>query len=121
MLFCPSEVLPGTPTPRETKPDLNAATDIFSDKVTLDANGNYSLEGNVQVRQGDRKLTAEQAQFDKATGAVTAKGSVVYQDPIVRLSGRSGNYSATQGADVSSAEFELLQRSARGSASSIEL
>jgi len=121
MQFCPSQVLPGTPIAKETRPDPNAKVNIFADDVTVDADGNYGLRGNVEVRQGDRKLTAEEAQFDRATGAVSAKGSVVFQDPIVRLSGRSGNYSATRGADVSSAEFELLQRSARGSASSIDL
>ncbi|HYK26014.1 MAG TPA: LPS assembly protein LptD, partial [Steroidobacteraceae bacterium] len=122
MLFCPSEVLPGTLTARETRPDANAKVNISADQATADpADQIYSLKGNVEVQQGDRKLTAEEAQFDKATGAVSAKGSVVFQDPIVRLSGRSGNYSAANGAAVSSAEFELLQRSARGSANSIDL
>ncbi|MGH8220152.1 MAG: LPS-assembly protein LptD [Steroidobacteraceae bacterium] len=123
MLFCPSEIPPGTPTPRESKPDLNAKVDISADSAgaTLGVEGQLSLKGNVEVRQGDRKVTADEAQYDHATHALSVKGSVVYQDPIVRLSGRTGNYSPTKGADVSVAQFELLQRSARGSASSIAL
>ncbi|HXS29144.1 MAG TPA: LPS assembly protein LptD [Steroidobacteraceae bacterium] len=121
MQFCPAAVLPGTPPAKETKPDANAKADLFADNVTVDANGNYSLKGHVEVRQDDRKVTADEAQYDEATHALSAKGSVVYEDPIVRLSGRSGSYSPTAGADVSSAQFELLQRSARGSASSIDL
>src|SRR6185312_9154592 len=121
MQFCPSAVLPGAESAKETKPDANAKADLFADSVTVDANGNYSLKGHVEVRQDDRKVTADEAQYDEATHALSAKGSVVYEDPIVRLSGRSGSYSPTAGADVSSAQFELLQRSARGSASSIDL
>jgi len=123
MLFCPSAIPPGTPTAKETKPDLNAKVNISADSgdAALDPGGQMTLKGNVDVRQGDRTVTADEAQYDGTTGALSVKGSVVYQDPIVRLSGYSGSYSPTKGADVSSAQFELLQRSARGSANTIDL
>ncbi len=121
MLLCPSEVRPGEPPPKETKPDVNAKIDITSDQLTVGANGNIAVEGHVAVRQGDREVTAEQAQYDQATGALEVQGAVTYQDPIVRLTGRSGHYSPAHGAEVNSAQFELLQRSAQGSARSIDL
>jgi LPS-assembly protein len=121
LMFCPAEASPKTPLAKETKPDVNAPVDIGSDLASLEPNGKYILKGHVEVRQGDRKVMAEEAQYDQATNGLTVQGSVIYQDPIVRLSGRSGSYSPTKGADVSSAQFELLQRSARGSASSIDL
>ncbi|MGH8258753.1 MAG: LPS-assembly protein LptD, partial [Steroidobacteraceae bacterium] len=122
MALCPSgyEANP-RPAPKETKPDANAAVDISSRQATLGANGNLTLRGNVQVRQGDREVTADDAQYDHETGALTVKGSVVYQDPLVRLTGHSGNYSPAQGANVKSAQFDLLHRAGRGSASSIDL
>ncbi len=122
LLLCPSESRPGQPPPpKETKPDVNAKLDIASDHLTYSANGDIAVQGHVEARQGDRQLTADEAQYDHATGALSVKGSVTYQDPIVRLTGRNGNYSPTRGADVSSAQFELLQRSARGSARSLDL
>lgn len=123
MQFCPSEVPLGAPTAKETKPDVNAKVDITADSggAALGAADQFDVQGHVEVRQGDRTVTADEAHYDQKTGALTVKGSVVYQDPIVRLSGRSGSYSPSKGAGVSSAQFELLQRSARGSASSIDL
>lgn len=122
MLLCPSEIRSGQPPPpKETKPDANAKVDIATDHATVGANGDLTLRGHVEVHQGDREVKADDAQYDRATGALTVKGSVAYQDPIVRLTGSNGKYSPTGGADVNSAQFELLQRSAHGSASSIDL
>lgn len=100
---------------------MNAGLDIFSDRAIFGTHGDVTVSGHVQARQGDREVTADQAQYDRSTRGLAVKGSVVYQDPIVRLTGSGGNYSPTQGTDVSSAQFELLQRSARGSANSLSL
>ncbi len=125
-LLCPSDPRSGQgPFARETKPTIDAGLDTNSDQVTaqLGANGNtvLHLQGNVIARQGDREVRSNDAQYDRATGALTAMGSVTYQDPIVRLSGSDGKYSPTAGAEVRSAQFELRQRYGHGSAKLLDL
>jgi LPS-assembly protein len=121
MALCPSEPRAALPPPKETKPDADAALDSTSDHAAVGADGSLTLQGDVRVRQGDRELTADEAHYDRSTGSLSVKGSVVYQDPIVRLTGSSGKYSPTQGAAVTSAQFDLLSRPGRGAARSIDL
>jgi len=120
--LCPSDVqsLQG-PFARETKPDPSIPFDILTDSSSAGVNGNVTLHGNVTIRQGDREVRAQDAQYDGASESVTVKGSVVYQDPIVRLQGSDGQYSPTAGASVRSAQFQLIERPARGTAQSIDL
>jgi LPS-assembly protein len=125
-LLCPSDPRSGLgPFAKETKPSIDAGLDTDSDQVTaeLGANGNtvLHLQGNVIARQGDREVRSNDAQYDRATGALTAMGSVTYQDPIVRLSGSDGKYSPSAGAQVRSAQFELRQRNGHGSAKTLDL
>jgi LPS-assembly protein len=121
--LCPSQTANNAPPTRlaEAKPNVSGPIEITSDKATLDANRNAVLQGNVEVRQGDRNVRAQDAQYDAATGGVTVKGSVEYRDPLVVLSGADGHYSADGGAQFRSAQFELQQRSARGAADSVKL
>ncbi len=121
-LLCPSDPASGRgPFAKETKPTLAAGLDAFSDREILGLNGNLILHGNVVVRQGDREVHANDAQYDRATNALTVKGSVTYQDPIVRLSGSDGKYSPSTGAEVQSAQFELRERYGHGSAKRVDL
>jgi LPS-assembly protein len=120
--LCPSDLRAGAgPFVKETKPNPNAKLDIATDRATYDLNGNAHLQGNVVVRQGDREVRANEAHYDRATGNLTVRGSVTYQDPIVRLSGSDGKYSPTAGTQVHSAQFGLIQRYGRGSANLLDL
>ena len=120
--LCPSQSANQTPTRlAETKPSAGGPIEITSDKATVGVNGNAVLQGNVDVRQGDREVRAQDAQYDATTKDVSVKGSVEYQDPLVTLSGADGHYSADGGAQFRGAQFELQQRSARGSADSVKL
>jgi LPS-assembly protein len=121
-LICPSDLRAGGgPFVKETRPDPNAKLDIDADKVQYDLNGNATLQGDVVARQGDRQVRSEQAQYDRESGDLTVHGSVTYQDPLVRMSGKDGKYSPSTGAEVRSAEFSLLQRYGRGSANLLDL
>ncbi len=121
-LLCPSDPASGRgPFAKETKPSLSAGLATSSDRATLGLNGNAVLQGHVVARQGDREIHADDAQYDSATKALTVKGSVTYQDPIVRLSGSDGKYSPAAGAEVQSAQFDLRQRYGHGSAQLLDL
>src|SRR5580658_6278617 len=113
---------PGKRLPAISKPAPNEKFDIDGDHldVALGPNRDVTARGNVVVRQGDREIHANEAHYDSASNSLDVQGQVEYDDPLVRLRGSNGKYSPTAGADVSAAEFEMRQRSARGSAQSID-
>jgi LPS-assembly protein len=95
--------------------------DITSDRATLGVDGNATLSGNVQLRQGQREIRANQIDYDANNGAVRSDGHIEYQDPLVHMSGAGGSYSAASGAEFRGAEFQLRQRAARGAARDMTL
>jgi LPS-assembly protein len=121
--LCPSDLRAGAgPFLKETKPNPDAKVDIAADRIDSNTrNDNVTAQGKVVVRQGDREVRSDQAQYNHATGDVTARGSVTYEDPIVRLSGSEGTYSPTSGTQVHSAQFSFIQRYGRGSANLLTL
>jgi LPS-assembly protein len=51
---------------------------IRADKLTYDANRHlYTAEGHVEIRQGDRRLSAEQVEVNEQTKVARVKGNVV--------------------------------------------
>ena len=119
-----SEQLCGTvaaPLPPATSPakpgDENI--EVTSQGAELSRTGDAVLKGKVEVRQGDRHLSAEDVHYDNNTRSLEVQGNVEYQDPRVRVKGESGTYDAAGGATFAGAEFELPSRPARGAAREI--
>ena len=108
----------GAAKPRDLK---NAPVDLQMDDATIGVDGRASLRGHVDVKQGDREIHADQVEYDKNTGEIQSQGSVEYTDPLLHATGERGDYSPDGGATLKSAQFELRQRSARGSADSLQL
>ncbi len=73
------------------------------------------------VRQGERVVQSDDAEYDNADSGVRVKGKVDYQDPLIHLTGSNGRYSPTGGASFNNAQFELLQRDAHGQALLVDL
>ena len=129
---CPSPTVPSllpqtTPPPAKKKPlsekDISSGGAIQIDAAHVDSDVARKLSiftGNVVIRQGDREIKADQVQVD-AQKNIKGQGGVDYTDPIVHILGAGGDYSPTGGADFRSAQFELLQRPARGSAETMNL
>jgi LPS-assembly protein len=76
--------------------------------------------GNVVVRQGERQIKADEIQIQNKKN-VKGQGGVDYTDPLVHVTGSGGNYSAAGGADFKDAQFQMLQRPARGAAETMNL
>jgi len=118
---------PGTGLSRDDWLDATAADpldqriDISSDSATLGVDGDATLQGNVRVRQGNREIRAEDVRYDAEGSAFEVDGSVEYRDPLVRVVGQDGTYSAAEGATFKAAQFELRERAARGEAASMQL
>lgn len=111
----PPEALPPTPGAIETRA-ADLPLEITSDGAVVDAEGNASLLGHVEVRQGTRTLSAENAVYNKARRAFKVDGNVEYRDEEVRVYARSGTWSDTEGSRFEHTEFELPRRAARGEA-----
>jgi LPS-assembly protein len=133
---CPSSLLlSGGTAPRSdslfAKPAVPAATaarkaedepiDVSSDDASIGADGRGTLSGNVDVRQGDRHIQANEMQYDREHESVQSNGHIDYQDSLVHVTGSSGKYSATTGGSFTSAQFLLTQRGARGTAQEMRL
>jgi LPS-assembly protein len=125
---CPSQIAPAAPPANSAAVSAPAQLtqggpiDVTADKSEFglnDAKG--TLSGNVVVRQGQREIRTDQAQLDRNTGSVEAHGQIDYSDPLVHVTGASGTYSQTQGADFNKAQFTLKQRAARGTAKDMAL
>jgi LPS-assembly protein len=95
-----------------------AADDIGYNPVT----GNGTLRGNVILKQGQRVVKSDDADYESADNAVRVKGKVDYEDQVIHLtSSGGGRYSTSGGASFSTAQFELLQRDGHGSAQLVDL
>ncbi|MGH8209137.1 MAG: LPS-assembly protein LptD [Steroidobacteraceae bacterium] len=95
--------------------------DVQADKSDYDVTSDTAIfTGNVVIRQGEREIKADQVQIDSKKN-VKGQGGVDYTDPIVHVLGAGGDYSPSGGADFKDAQFQLLQRSARGSAQTMNL
>ncbi|MGH8140080.1 MAG: LPS-assembly protein LptD [Steroidobacteraceae bacterium] len=107
---------------KERKPGIgDGAIDITSDRATLGTDGNATLQGNVTVHQADREIHAQHAQYNTKTNGIKTEGAIEYEDPVVHVTGEGGNYTPAEGADFQSAQFDLRQRAARGSADTMRL
>src|SRR3984885_10639482 len=121
-------LLPQTPSATKAKKPLSEKDvasggniDIEADHSVADVDGKKAtFTGNVVIRQGDRQFKADQVDVDSHKN-VKGKGGVDYTDPIVHILGAGGDYSPTGGADFKSAQFQLLQRPARGTADTMNL
>ena len=120
-------LLPQTPpaSTQKLKGEKDVATggkiDIEADNSVADVDGkNATFTGNVVIRQGDRQFKADRVDVDSHKN-IKGQGGVDYTDPIVHILGAGGDYSPTGGADFKDAQFQLLQRPARGSAQTMNL
>jgi LPS-assembly protein len=113
---------PGASTAAPTRKSAGLGPiNITSDQATLGVDGNAIVKGNVEATQGDRRIRANQIEYDSKSGAMRSDGHIEFEDPLVRVTGAAGSYSAAQGAQFRDAQFSLRQRAARGSARDLTL
>lgn len=128
---CPSQTVPSllpqqapaaTQRPRAEKGvPSGGVISADSDQTEYDPKTDTAtFTGHVVVRQGEREIKADEIQIQNKR-TVKALGGIDYTDPIVHILGSGGDYSATGGANFKDAQFQLLQRSARGAAQTMSL
>jgi LPS-assembly protein len=95
--------------------------DLIGDTIVYGADGDGTLTGHVTVRQGDRVMKSDDAEYEATGGRVQVQGKVDYKDPLIHVTGDHARYSGSGGATFRDAQFELLQRDAHGSAQLVDL
>jgi LPS-assembly protein len=95
--------------------------EVTSDTGDLGRAGDASLSGNVRIRMGQRLLTADEARIDAEKRSIQLNGDVEYLDPQLRVRGEGGAFQQGGTGDFRGAEFELLDSSVRGAATSASL
>lgn len=95
--------------------------DADDDDFEFDVQGNARLCGNVEMRQGQRVIRTDCLEYDAGSESARMRGGVEYSDPKLHVRGGNGTYSPATGAQIDGAEFELPERNARGSATSLQV
>jgi len=93
---------------------------VSSNNASVAIDGDATVYGQVNVSQGDRLLTADNVRVDKLHDSIEIDGNVTYLDPEISVQGRTGRYLAGA-AQISDAQFQMLQQASRGRAGSLRL
>lgn len=95
---------------------------LQSDKVELDENNISRFTGNVVIKQQNKRIETQQAEYDKKTELVEAKGSVSFISPGIKISSQTANINLkTEQAILQNSEYQSLTSRARGKADKIEI
>jgi LPS-assembly protein len=86
--------------------------------MTVAANGDIELNGDVAVGIDDKELHCDHLSYLAATQELKMSGAVRLEGPTLRVIGDAGNYSASS-AQLTHAQFELLQHPGRGEAQEV--
>ncbi len=86
--------------------------------VSIAANGDTELSGDVTVAIGGRQMHCDRLSYIALTQELKLAGTVRYEDQTLRVTGKAGNYGSA-GAQFSDAQFELLHAPGRGEAAAV--
>lgn len=116
-LLCP---VPPPPPPAATGPDGQQTTLIDADRSEGVREGLSKLIGHVNVRQGQRELKADRAEYNSHDRTVTVTGHVSYASPSLTAVGDKGRYNLDSGkGEFNDVHYFLPQRHGRGTASTV--
>lgn len=112
--FPASPVLPlpeGSPRPGQQQ------AFIVGDQIDSIRQGQSFITGDVQLDQGDHRVTGQKMTYDSSTGIALVKKDVNYYTPRLMVQSPSGSYDTNKGfGSFDDAEFLLPQRHGRGTA-----
>jgi LPS-assembly protein len=123
---CPAPVrASGTarPAARE-QPETNLSEipiEYEADGVEATRDGEWLLQGDVLIKQGDRTLKTRNAKYNSVEQSFEVDEDVEYADPNLKVSGTSAEVDQVGGATFEGAKFELKDRNARGEADRIQV
>ncbi|MEE9136344.1 MAG: LptA/OstA family protein, partial [Gammaproteobacteria bacterium] len=102
--------------------DTTDVVEMTSGDASISGTGDAKFTGPIELRSGNRTLTAGNASFESATGNFTVTDEVTFRDPQTRVNGDAASYNTVTGQfSFKEAEFELQGVPARGTASEINV
>lgn len=101
--------------------EVRLPVEVSSDSAQIGVDGAALLSGRVELRQGERRLDAEEVRYDRASGQFSVRGTLTYTDGSITARGDTGRYDAASGASLEDAEFDLPERPARGAAERMQI
>ncbi|HET6654763.1 MAG TPA: LPS assembly protein LptD, partial [Gammaproteobacteria bacterium] len=119
-MICPLPPFKGLPPPSAQASDETVTIDANSAEAVRD--GVSLFTGDVDVVQGDRRLTADSLTYDSSQRSIFAEGDVLFGTPTLQVHGNHGRYFLdTDLGTFFDARFRLPERHGRGHASEIKL
>ncbi|MGY4676663.1 LPS assembly protein LptD [Pasteurella sp. P03HT] len=101
---------------------------IEADRATLTQSGRATYEGNVDVQQGNRHLTAHTAEISQLHEnealhrRVNIQGGFDYRDHQIHLTGQEARINLNnKDTDIKQAKYQLVNRQGRGEAEDVTL
>lgn len=108
------------PVPDNDVPDDEL--EIISGKVEFRLEGDAKFSDEIILRSGDRALRADGAQYDAAAGIFSVDGSVEFRDPDTRITAGRAEFNRNTGVlEFETAEFQLWAVPARGEAEHVRV
>jgi LPS-assembly protein len=103
-------------------PDEPTQVEITAGQVDLSSEEDVGFFDQVEFRYGDRSISAENAIYDRARKSIDVNGTVTYFDPNMTVFGEDAEID-TENEEIrfTGAGFNIPQRSARGSADTINI
>ena len=90
---------------------------IVGDRIDGTQSGVSSINGSVQLDQGDRRITAEHMTYDSGSGIAVMQKGIVYANPNMVVTSPSGEYDTQAGSGTfKDTTFLLPQRNGHGTA-----
>jgi LPS-assembly protein len=116
--FMPTDYLAGVPL--SDKPLAADELLVTADKARVEKLQTYHFEGNVVLQQAQGTILTDHAVYDQLTNKVYAEGTVRYQTGSHVLTGSKAEVQVdSEKANISDAEFWLVENHLRGQAQSI--
>lgn len=98
----------------------NLVTDVKADSVQLVDDGTSVFTGNVEVKQGSQELTSKRATYNRSSGKVTAQGDVQIRDSETILNAEQAEWDLSKDeGSLIDADYRLRESHARGEASHV--
>ena len=95
---------------------------LQSDSIEVNEKNISRFTGNVVIQQKDKRIETEQAEYEKQTEQVEAKGNVRFISPGIQIKSETAHFNLkSDQAILKKAEYQSLNSRARGEASKIEV
>ena len=95
---------------------------LQADNVEVNKKNISRFSGNVVIQQKDKRIETEQAEYEKQTEQVEAKGNVRFISPSIQIKSETAHFNLkSDQAILKKAEYQSLNSRARGGASKIEV